>query len=198
MYESFRGHVVRHRPTELVLEIGGIAYRFAVPLSTSDRTPHSGETTLLAHLVVREDKLDLVGFATDAERRLFRMLIAVSGIGPAVALGVLSRAPVDEFLAAIRDENRAYLNAIKGVGKKTAERMLVELAEPVQKWGFEPSSADATSTGPTPPAFDEAVAALGTLGLAPAMAKKAVERAFKDVGDDAPLEAIVRSALSGV
>ncbi len=197
MYESFHGRVVRHRPTELVLEIAGIGYRFAVPLSTSERTPRSGDATLLAHLVVREDKLDLVGFATEPERRLFRLLIAVSGIGPAVALGVLSRAPVDEFLAAIRDENRAYLNAIKGVGKKTAERMLVELAEPVQKWEFEPST-DVVGPGPTPPAFDEAIAALGTLGLAPAMAKKAVERAFKDVGEDAPLEAIVRSALSGV
>jgi Holliday junction DNA helicase RuvA len=198
VYEAFRGEVVSRRPTEVVLEVGGIAYRFSVPLSTSNAVPAEGPVRLLCHLVVRDDKLELVGFLTEPERTLFRHLIGVSGIGPAVALQVLSRTSVPKFVAAVRDENRAFLGAIKGVGKKTVDRILVELREPLTEWDL----ADVPSAAPSPavdsPVRDEAVQALGTLGVSSAAARKAVERAVEKLGPEAPLEDVVRLALSMV
>jgi Holliday junction DNA helicase RuvA len=147
--------------------------------------------------VVRDDKLELVGFATEPERTLFRHLVSVSGIGPAVALQVLSRATVTQFVAAVCQEDRAYLSAIKGVGKKTVDRILVELAEPLRKWGLldetAPDEAPAVS-----PLRDEAVRALGTLGLNPSAARRAVEKAEKRLGPGAPLEEMVKAALTEV
>lgn len=195
MYESFTGDVIRSGPTEVILEVQGIAYRFAVPLSTSRALPREGKTRLLAHLVVREDKLDLVGFSTEPERTLFRHLLSVSGIGPAVALSVLSRAPVSEFVQAVREENRAYLNGIKGVGKKTVDRILVELGEPLSRWDL---GSDPVRPRKATPILAEAVQALGTLGLPQTTARKAVEKALKTLGENAELEDVVRAALTAV
>jgi len=197
MYEAFTGEVVRRGPTEVVLEVQGIAYRFTVPLSTSRELPTSGPARLLAHLVVRDDRLELVGFATESERTLFRHLISVGGIGPAIALQVLSRATVPQFVAAVCQENRAYLSAIKGVGKKTVDRILVELAEPLRKWNL-PAAAATDEATVASPLRDEAVRALGTLGLTPLAARKAVERAERRLGPEAPLEDLVKAALTEV
>jgi len=197
MYEAFTGKVIRRGPTDVVLEVQGIAYRFTVPLSTSRELPSTGPARLLSHLVVRDDRLELVGFATESERTLFRHLISVSGIGPAIALQVLSRAPVTQFVAAVCQEDRAYLGAIKGVGKKTVDRILVELAEPLRKSGL----LDATAADETPvasPLRDEAVRALGTLGLTPSAAKRAVEKAEQRLGPEALLEELVKAALTEV
>ncbi len=195
MYDSFKGEVIRRGPTEVILEVQGISYRFAVPLSTSRAIPREGKARLLAHLVVREDKLDLVGFATESERMLFRHLLSVSGIGPAVALSVLSRAPVSEFVHAVRAEDRVYLNNIKGVGKKTVDRILVELGEPLSRWDLD---SDPIRPQETPPILTEAVKALGTLGLPQTTARKAVEKALKKLGENAELEDVVRTALTAV
>ncbi|MBN2489776.1 MAG: Holliday junction branch migration protein RuvA [Planctomycetes bacterium] len=197
MYEAFTGELVRRGPTEVILDVQGVAYRFAVPLSTSERLPSSGRVRLLAHLVVRDDRLDLVGFASEPERALFRHLIAVSGIGPASALHVLSRSTVGEFVRAVREEDRSYLHGIRGIGKKTADRILLELAEPLRKWDVE-VGGETGRPQPASPRQQEAVAALATLGVATAAARKAVDRATRDVGSDARLEDLVRAALAAL
>lgn len=199
MYEAFQGEIVSRRPTEVILEVSGISYRFCVPLSTSNALPLQGSARLLSHLVVRDDKLELIGFLSEPERTLFRHLIGVSGIGPAVALQVLSRASVLEFVAAVRDEDRAFLNAIKGVGKKTVDRILLELRDPLAAWDLAGSTPTAKPTPATEsPVRDEAVRALGTLGVSPAAARKAVEQAEKQLGPTTSIESLVRAALARV
>jgi Holliday junction DNA helicase RuvA len=198
MYEAFSGELVRRGPTEVILDVQGIAYRFSVPLSTSTALPASGRIRLLAHLVVRDDRLDLVGFATEPERILFRHLITVSGIGPAVALQVLSRSSVENFVRAVREEDRTYLNTIRGVGKKTVDRILVELAEPLRKWAAAPTGEPPDRPTAPSPREQEAVAALGTLGVPSAAARKAVEKAAHRLEPDASLEELAKAALTAL
>ena len=197
MYEAFTGEIVRRDPTEVVVDVNGVAYRFTVPLSTSQRLPAEGPVRLLAHLVVRDDRHELVGFVTDLERVLFRHLISVNGIGPAVALQVLSRASIPDFVHAVRNEDRAYLNSIKGVGRKTVDRILVELAEPMRKWDLTPTATrQEDPASMESPLRQEAVKALGTLGLSAAAARRAVERAERKLEPGVTLEELVKTALT--
>jgi holliday junction DNA helicase RuvA len=127
-----RGEVVSRLPGEVVIEAGGVGYRLAVSAETLDTVPAAGEQTrLFAHLVMRDDSIQLFGFASEAERGLFLMLIGVQGVGPKVALAVLSGGTPRELLNAIATGDSARFQAVPGIGKRTAERIIVELREKV-------------------------------------------------------------------
>ncbi len=137
MYECFCGELLQLLPTSAVIEVGGIGYAFAVPLSTYDRLKgavaragvEASEVRLYAHLYVREDELRLYGFATKEERRLFRMVLSVVGVGPAIALACLSALAPREVLDALAQGESKTLQRVKGVGRKVAERMIVDLKD---------------------------------------------------------------------
>jgi holliday junction DNA helicase RuvA len=127
-----RGRVVTRRPGEAVIEAGGVGYRLAISAETLREVPPVGkEGRLHAHLVMRDDGMHLYGFATEAERELFLMLIGVQGVGPKVALAVLSGGTTRELLNAIASSDTARFQAVPGIGKRTAERIIVELREKV-------------------------------------------------------------------
>jgi Holliday junction DNA helicase RuvA len=132
MIASVRGPVVLRRGGEVVVEAGGVGYRLAVSAETLREVPAAGEEVeLLSHLVLRDDGIQLFGFASETERELFLMLIGVQGVGPKVALAVLSGGPPRELLGAIAAGDAGRFQAVPGIGKRTAERIIVELREKV-------------------------------------------------------------------
>ncbi|HEX2233334.1 MAG TPA: Holliday junction branch migration protein RuvA [Thermoleophilaceae bacterium] len=132
MIALVRGEVVSRLPGEVVIEAGGVGYRLNVSAETLDTIPEAGkQARLFAHLVMRDDAIQLYGFASEAERSLFLMLIGVQGVGPKVALAVLSGGTPRELLNAIATGDSARFQAVPGIGKRTAERIIVELREKV-------------------------------------------------------------------
>ncbi len=189
MYNHIRGVVVQKSPSRLVLEAAGVGYELTVPLSAFRRLPEPGtEATVLVHLVVREDEMRLIGFADAEERDLFRRLIDLSGVGPAMALQILSGMSPKEFILAVERQDAGALRKIKGVGEKTAKRIILELkgAKTVLPAGGDGRVPEGTAA--------EAVAALMALGLAQNEAAARVEKALKQQPDLA-LEDLIRAAL---
>jgi holliday junction DNA helicase RuvA len=136
MIASVRGRVLIRRPESVVVECGGIGYRLAVSAHTLQRVPAAGEEAFLhSHLIMRDDAIQLYGFATEDERDLFLMLIGVQGVGPKMALAVLSGGTTGELLNAIAAGDAARFQAVPGIGKRTAERVIVELREKVGERG---------------------------------------------------------------
>jgi Holliday junction DNA helicase RuvA len=194
VFEFFDGNLVKKTPTHAVLEVGGIGYLFAIPRSTFEGLPERGRVRLLAHLHVQEDAHRLFGFRTEREREVFRLLTTVSGIGPATALGILSAGPLDLLIRAVAAGDVPALRRLKGVGPKTAERLVVELRDSLALL------ADGAPQGHRPghPAAGDAVLALVSLGFNRVAAEKAVRSAGEKVKSDAPLEILVREALQQV
>ncbi|MDR1613214.1 MAG: Holliday junction branch migration protein RuvA [Planctomycetota bacterium] len=189
MYNHIRGTVVHKSPSRAVLEAGGIGYELTIPLSSSGRVPPPGnEATVLVHLIVREDELRLIGFASEEERSLFRRLIDLSGVGPAMALQILSGMTPQEFLQAVERQDAGALKKIKGVGEKTAKRIILEM-----KGAKTILPRDDPGTAPSG-APGEAAQALVALGVSPNEAAQRVERALRDA-PDATVEELIRAAL---
>jgi Holliday junction DNA helicase RuvA len=192
MIARLKGRVTFKGPAEVVIDVGGVGFRMLVPLSTFRALPEEGEEArVFTHLHVREDALDLFGFATPAERTIFRELISVSGIGPKLGLAVLSGLSPEIFHRAVIDEDLGLLTSIKGIGKKTAQRMIVELKEKL-------SGLDVSSIGGAPGAREEAgdaVLALVSLGVGRAEAREAVLDAQRDAGGDLSIEELIKRAL---
>ncbi len=134
MIGFLKGRLASKQPPFLMVDVNGVGYELEAPMSTFYGLPAAGEpVALFTHLVVREDAHILFGFGTDGERRLFRGLLKVSGVGPKIALGILSGASVDDFLRIIEAEDVAMLTRIPGIGRKTAERVIIEMRDSVQK-----------------------------------------------------------------
>jgi Holliday junction DNA helicase RuvA len=164
MIAHLEGRLVAAMPGRVVLDVGGVGYDVAVPLSTYDRLPKLGQACrLLTHLHHRDDQMAVYGFATEAERELFRMLIGVSNVGPRTALAALSGLSVDEFKEAVATGNVRLIKSIHGGGARTAERIIVELKERV---GALPAieALARTAAAKEPDAVRDAVNALKTLG----------------------------------
>ena len=190
MIGRLRGTLLSKQPPWIVLDVGGVGYELEVPMSTLYDLPETGrEVTLLTHYAIREDTAALYGFLREDERALFRNLQKVSGIGARIALAVLSGVSTQEFARLVREADVAALTRIPGIGKKTAERIVVELRDRVD------AAANAAAPGaarvPSSPQ-EEAVAALQQLGYKPVEAARLAKNAAQD-GDDA--EAIIRKAL---
>ncbi|GAC1628985.1 MAG: Holliday junction branch migration protein RuvA [Nevskia sp.] len=182
MIGRLTGVLVAKQPPMLLLDVQGIGYEIEVPMSTFFKLPASGETiTLQTHFVVREDAQLLFGFATQTEKSLFREIIRISGIGPKLGLAILSGIGVEDFWAAVRAGETGRLVKLPGIGKKTAERIVIELRDKAGAGG--PGDIGMlTSAGVTiaasPPA--EARAALESLGYKPVEAQKLIDAIAKD------------------
>jgi Holliday junction DNA helicase RuvA len=175
-----RGRLLRKEPQEAVVDVGGVGYRVAIPLSTFYRIGEPGvEVTLLTHTHVREDALALFGFLTLAEQALFERLIAVSGVGPKLALSILSGIEAPDLVAALRASDVPRLTRIPGVGKKTAERLVLELKDKVQGLA---ATEEAAGPSPVSSAKEDLVSALVHLGYSRPEAEKGVDRALKEGG----------------
>jgi Holliday junction DNA helicase RuvA len=180
MIAQLRGRVVSKGPGEVVIDVAGVGYRVAIPVSTFYRLGEPGsEASLLTYTHVREDTLALFGFLTGAEQALFELLIGVAGVGPKLAINVLSGIEAEELVHALRSGDVARLQRIPGVGKKTGERLVVELRDKAQKLALGAPAAEAAGA-PTPK--DDLVSALANLGYSRPEAEKAAERALKEDG----------------
>jgi holliday junction DNA helicase RuvA len=197
MITFLRGKLIEALPTQLTVEVNGVGYEVLIPLSSFDKLPAPGnDIRLLTHLAVREDAHVLYGFMTAAERELFRMLVnTVSGIGPKIALNVLSGMNVTAFRGAVANGDVKALSQISGVGKKTAERIVVELKDKVGAVGAWEASSAQRALSSEEQKVNDAVLALVALGFKQVEAHESVRAALAVLGSDASLEALVRATL---
>jgi Holliday junction DNA helicase RuvA len=170
MIGFLRGRLAAKSPPTLLVDVGGVGYEVEAPMSTFYGLPAVGEpVSLHTHLVVREDAHVLFGFGSEGERRLFRGLLKVSGVGPKLALGILSGASVEDFLRTIEAEDVAMLTRIPGIGRKTAERVIIEMRDSVKKLGMPVPGGESGPVFAVPASpQSEAFAALVALGYKPA------------------------------
>lgn len=191
MIGHLRGRLVRKSPPALILDVNGVGYELEAPMSTFYRLPEVGsEIQLHTHLVVREDAHLLYGFATEDERRLFRDLLRVTGIGPKIGLALLSGIDVDTFMRCVEAQDVDALTRIPGIGRKTAERLLIEMRDRIRALGQLPSTSRPVDAAAG--ARAEAYAALVALGYRPVE----VTRLLKSVEvEGAGTEELIRRAL---
>jgi Holliday junction DNA helicase RuvA len=195
MIGQLRGRLAEKRPNQVLVDVGGVGYVVLVPLSTFAALGElHTEVTLLIHTHVREDALSLYGFVSSREKHLFELLISASGVGPSLALKILSGMSVDELVPAIRGNDLARLTKIPGVGRKTGERMVVELKDKLEAVVIEAERPAASS-----PAGVEAdvVSALVNLGYDARLAEKTVQEAREEIGA-ANFEKLLRAALQAL
>ncbi len=191
MIGRLEGLLIEKTPEVVVLDVAGVGYEVRVPLSTFFELPDEGKTvSLRVHTHVREDVLQLYGFGTEEERTSFRLLIGISGVGPRMALAILSGLRVERLLQAIRARDLAALRGVPGVGPKTAERILVDLHDKVGQ--LESVSGDAPSATD---AQEASVSALLNLGYPRGHAQKSVRRALEQLPESPALEDLIREAL---
>src|SRR5262249_828448 len=201
MIAHLSGTLLSKHATSVILDVGGVGYEVAIPLSTFYELEEVGSRVQLrVYTHVREDALQLFGFRTAVERELFMRLISVSGIGPAVAIKLLSGMSAEEMIASIRTNNLARLTLIPGVGRKTAERLVVELRDKIAVLSSEELEAAFASTSGASPALSEdavrsdALSALVNLGYQRSAAEKAITAALGEAGD-ITVESILRRSL---
>jgi Holliday junction DNA helicase RuvA len=191
MIGAVRGRIASKTPPQLTVDVGGLGYELEAPMSTFFQLPPVGsEVSLLTHLVVREDAHVLYAFGTEEERRLFRSLIRVSGVGPRIALALLSGMSVAAFTQCVRSEDVAALTRVPGVGRKTAERLIVEMRDRLSA-PARPAGAAASADGSPE---TEAYGALVALGYRPAEATRLLKAVEPGVYTT---EELIRRALQG-
>ncbi|NCG08052.1 MAG: Holliday junction branch migration protein RuvA [Verrucomicrobia bacterium] len=202
MIARIQGTVIEATPLRCVLDLNGLGYEIHIPVTTAEKIPPIGEsTTLFIHSVYREDSATLYGFASAEDRDFFRLLVErVSGIGPKIGISILSRMSVELLRNAIASSDVALLSKCPGIGRKTAERLVIELKDKVFPDGAAAASgSDSTAPGSTGlPAsnYQDAVASLITLGYKPAEADKLIRKASTQLPADANVELLIRTALS--
>jgi holliday junction DNA helicase RuvA len=193
-----RGRVISEEPSGLILEVGGVGYELMTPVGTLGRalSHPSGEVELWVHTHVREDALDLFGFASELERRVFRLLVSVPNVGPKTAVGVLGALPIADLSRAIAARDLGRLGKVPGIGKKTAERLVVELVDKLPAL-VPPDALGKGAQGKSGAAGTSQLLmkALVNMGYRPAEAERAVEHLGKRT-DAEPLSDLLRSALA--
>lgn len=191
VFDSIHGRLARAEPARIAVEVGGFGYALSIPLGTYEGLPPRGsDVRLLVHLVIREDEWRLFGFLTEREREIFRALLGVTGVGPMTALALLSGLKPSELSAAVGAGDIRTLTRVKGVGRKTAERIVVELRDVLGDGGAAALPSGVLAAGPEA----DAVAALLALGLDAGEAARRVAKA-RAAQPDAEVAAIVRAAL---
>lgn len=192
MIAHLRGRLISKHPSQAIVEAAGVGYDVTISVPTFSELPAMGsEVALHIHTHVREDALALYGFLRVEEKQLFEKLITVSGIGPKLAITILSGIATADMVRAIRTNDYARLTKIPGVGKKTAERMCVELRDKLEGFGEIPAPRNVS------PIEEDVISALSNLGYQRALAEKAVERAVASV-DRENFDAVFRAALGGL
>jgi len=200
MIARIRGRLASKEPHRVVVDVSGVGYQIFIPLSTYYQLPDvPEEVSLHTHTHVREDAIQLFGFHTRDEQTLFELLQGVSGIGPRLATNILSGISVEELVPALSEGNLTRLRAVPGVGKKLAERLVVELREKVGTAHLaQPPAAPPGPAPPTDPAVDDVVSALVNLGCNRKEAVKAAEAARRDLGQAADFEKLIKATLRGL
>jgi Holliday junction DNA helicase RuvA len=189
MIAHLRGKLISKHPNQAIVEAGGVGYDVAISVPTFSHLPALGsDVALHIHTHVREDAIALFGFLRADEKQLFEKLITVSGIGPKLAITILSGMATSEMVGAIRANDHARLTRIPGIGKKTAERMCVELRDKLEGFGAQQAAT------PVSAVEEDVVSALTNLGYQRALAEKAVDRAVASAGRE-NFDAIFRAAL---
>lgn len=195
MIAFVRGRLAAKSADRVVVETaGGVGYELTVPLGVMERLPNAGtEVTLATELVVREDGWSLYGFLDESERRFFQRLTSVSGVGPKIAVAVMSALGVERGARAVREKNIALLSSVNGIGKKTAERLALELGDKVGE--FVDGGGAAATAAPLATGAEAALKALERLGYTTAEADRAVREALAGNGGEEETETLVRRAL---
>ncbi len=217
------GELIESQPPLILMDVGGVGYELSAPMSTFYALPElGGKITLYTHLVVREDAQALYGFASSREKSLFQILIKANGVGPKLALAIMSGIDTDEFVSCIHAGDSAALVRIPGIGKKTAERLVIDLGDRLKEWRYSVSPVDMTASAPStasnkhdeapergetaaqPDRYQmrkDAESALMSLGYKPNDAEKAVGRALKaseELGEAVSREVLIRLALQSM
>ncbi|MCX2979330.1 Holliday junction branch migration protein RuvA [Halieaceae bacterium IMCC14734] len=199
MIGRISGTLLEKQPPEILLDVGGVGYEIQVPMTTLYELPVTGTAlTLFTHFVVREDAQLLYGFSSERDRHLFRSLIKVSGVGPKLALGILSGMDADSFVRTVQRDDISTLVKLPGVGKKTAERLLIEMRDRLKDWMLELAEPTAATTAAASDRdmLAEAESALVALGYKPAEASRAVAAANDDSIERS--EELIRRALQSM
>lgn len=202
MIVSIEGRLIEATPLIAIIDVNGLGYEVHIPVTTAERLPHHGETVKLHTLAVyREDSASLYGFTQRADRDFFRLLVEkVSGVGPRIALGIMSHLSLPLLQSAIANGDAARLSKCPGIGKKTAERLIIELRDKMGALSTTSGEAPGLTAGsmhtPAPSAQQDAVDALIALGYKAPDADKAIRKALEKSGANASTEVLIRAALA--
>lgn len=191
MIAYLKGKLVHKEPAHVIIEVNGIGYQVMISLHTFSEIKDREDIKLFTYLNIREDAHVLFGFSNELEKGMFLNLISVNGVGPSTALMVLSSMSPNDLKNAIMREDSASLQAIKGIGGKTAQRLILELKDKVRKEAFDTPVLGGTNNTTT----KEALTALMTLGISKAAAEKSIEAVLKKSGNSLSLEELVKLAL---
>ena len=194
MIAFLKGKLVQRDPTFVIVDVQGVGYLLHISLQTFSDIKQQENVMLHTHLNIREDAHVLFGFSSITEKKLFQQLISVNGVGPSTAIVMLSYMNCNELKSAIVREDAASLQAIKGIGSKTAQRVIIELKDKLKKESWE-ETQPAISLGPHNTMRNEALSALLTLGLPKAAAEKSVDTVLRKSGNTITLEDLVKQAL---
>jgi Holliday junction DNA helicase RuvA len=194
MIAFLKGRLVHKEPTFVLIDVNGVGYHVNVSLQTYSEIKDQENIQLFTHLAIREDAHVLYGFSQDSEKRLFQQLISVNGVGPSTAIVMLSFMNSQELKTAIVQENATALQSIKGIGGKTAQRVIIDLRDKLKKESWE-ENQPSVSLGAHNTLRKEALSALLTLGLPKAAAEKSVDTVLKKSGNTITLEDLVKQAL---
>ncbi|MDB2385350.1 Holliday junction branch migration protein RuvA [Polaribacter sp.] len=190
MITQIKGRLVEKNPTEVVVDCNGVGYLLHISLNTFSNLPENENVLLYTHLSIREDAHTLYGFIDKVERAVFKLLVSVSGVGPSIARTMLSSMTSEEIQQAIASENVKVIQSVKGIGAKTAQRVIVDLKDKILKtFGIDGISVDVSNTNK-----DEALSALEVLGFNKKLAEKAINVIIKE-NKEASVEEIIKQAL---
>ncbi len=200
MIGRIRGVLVDKKPPEIQIDVAGICYEVQVPMSTLYQLPEIGkELTLHTHFVVREDAQLLYGFFDEKDKSMFRSLIKINGVGPKMALGILSSMEADDFVRAVRSDDINAMTKMPGIGKKTAERLLIEMRDRLKDWqGAAETSASGQTTAAPASITHDAETALVSLGYKPQQAAHAIAQVLKAHPEIQDSEELIRHSLKSM
>lgn len=194
MIAQLTGELTHRSPEQIILDVAGVGYRLQIPLSTFYALPETGKVQLRVHTHVKEDAIHLFGFLTEAEKDLFALLISVSGVGPKLAITILSHIPTDELAMALCQGDAPRLTAIPGIGKKSAERLILELQDKATRFALEGNlSVPETLPSADGNRHEDALSALINLGYKDSLARKALKNI--QISPATALEEILKAAL---
>ncbi len=195
MIAYLSGRLLSKQPNRIILDVAGVGYEINIPLSTFYELGDIGkQIELQIHTHVREDALALFGFKSAKEKLMFEHLTSISGIGPRLGITILSGMMVDELIPAIRQSNVARLTSIPGIGKKTAERLVVELRDKLARLEI-PSTTASSPPGAFSQQQDDLISALINLGYPKPLAERAIQKAISQSGNDQSFEVLLRNSL---
>lgn len=192
MIALLSGNIVHKSVNQIIVDVNGVGYRLLIPLSSFYSLPEEGAVRLHVHTHVREDAISLFGFLTLEEKEMFVLLLTISGVGPKLALNILSNIPVNDLKCALTQGNVKQLSSLPGIGKKTAERLVLELKEKIPQGTFETAAAG-TPTTTAGDQREDALSALVNLGYKETLSKKALDNL--EISPEASLEETLKAAL---